>query len=237
AVHLGLSLLCAWLITTLYRDVIPDDVLGNWGFLLGIVIGLPVVLGLVHSEVVAVYLMIASRFGINLNELMAGQSIEDHKGFLRMHIDAEGTLRIYPIKVDKVCRRWVADPRGEAGDPLLRPRNFQLRPRLIQDPIVVAKHDQPETCRPLGREGATTADTLPPSGRTQVHSNPSSGGSSPSCVFIAPRRFRHRSRAACRWVLPPRRIHRGRRHGRGLACRRRAPGTLGSGQEGGGPAR
>ncbi|WP_028849129.1 metallophosphoesterase family protein [Thermocrispum municipale] len=145
AVHLGLSLLWAWLITTLYRDVIPDDVLGNWGFLLGIVIGLPVVLGLVHSEVVAVYLMIASRFGINLNELMAGQSIEDHKGFLRMHIDAEGTLRIYPIKVDKVCRRWVADPRGEAGDPLLRPRNFQLRPRLIEDPVVVAKHDQPET--------------------------------------------------------------------------------------------
>ncbi len=143
AVHLGLSLAWGLLITELYRDVIPDDVLSNWVSFVVILVGLPTVLGLVHSEVVAVYLMIASRFGINLNELMAGQSIEDHKGFLRMHIAADGTLRIYPIKVEKVCRRWVADPDGAPGDPLLRPHGVQLRPQLIEDPVVVTPRDEP----------------------------------------------------------------------------------------------
>ncbi|MGH3467549.1 MAG: metallophosphoesterase family protein [Thermocrispum sp.] len=142
AVHLGLTLFWGLGITWLYRDVIPNDVLSNWVALVLIVLALPAVLGFVHSEVVAVYLMVASRFGINLNELMAGQSIEDHKGFLRLHIDAGGTLRVYPIKVEKVCRSWAADPHGAPTDPLLRPNGFKLRPVMIEDPVVITQRDK-----------------------------------------------------------------------------------------------
>ena len=51
---------------------------------------------LVSAEVVALYLLVASRFGVNVNELFAGQGIQDYKGFLRMHIAADGTLTDLP---------------------------------------------------------------------------------------------------------------------------------------------
>ena len=35
----------------------------------------------------ALYLLVASAFGVNVNELFAGQGIEDSKSFLRLHID------------------------------------------------------------------------------------------------------------------------------------------------------
>jgi hypothetical protein len=144
-VHLALTFGWGVGITWLYIEVIPNDVLSNWVSFLVILVGLPVVLGFVHSEVVAVYLMVASRFGINLNELMAGQSIEDHKGFLRIQVAADGTLRIYPVKLERVCRRWTADPHGAPTDPLLRPDGRELEPTLIEDPVVVTKSDIPVT--------------------------------------------------------------------------------------------
>lgn len=45
------------------------------------------VIGLVSSQVVAAYLLVAGAFGVNVNELFAGQGIEDSKSFLRMRID------------------------------------------------------------------------------------------------------------------------------------------------------
>ncbi|TCB99542.1 metallophosphoesterase, partial [Micromonospora zingiberis] len=68
------------------------------------------VIGLVASQLVATYLLIASSFGVNVNELFAGQGIEDAKGFLRLRIDPDGTLTIYPIVVDRVARRWQVNP-------------------------------------------------------------------------------------------------------------------------------
>ncbi len=45
--------------------------------------------GLVASQLVAAYLLVASSFGVNVNELFAGQGIEDFKSFLRLRIDPE----------------------------------------------------------------------------------------------------------------------------------------------------
>ena len=69
------------------------------------------VIGLVASQLVAAYLLVAGAFGVNLNELFAGQGIEDAKSFLRLRIDPDGTLTIYPIAVDRVSRDWQAQPR------------------------------------------------------------------------------------------------------------------------------
>ena len=49
------------------------------------------ILAVASAEVVALYLLVASRFGVNVNELFAGQGIQGYKGFLRMHIDRDGT--------------------------------------------------------------------------------------------------------------------------------------------------
>lgn len=94
------------------------------------------IIGFVATQVCALYLLIASYFDVNVNELFAGQGIEDAKSFLRMHIAADGTLTIHPIGIDKICRDWVADPDGAPESSWLRPRGT-LTPRRIEPPIVI----------------------------------------------------------------------------------------------------
>jgi hypothetical protein len=133
--HLALSVGWAVAVRALYH-AFPDGVIADWLIFLVVAVGTPVVIGFVDAEVVALYLLVASQFGINLNEVMAGQSIEDHKGFLRMHIDGDGTLTIYPVKLERVCREWVADPNGAPTAPWLRPAE-PLDVELIEAPIKV----------------------------------------------------------------------------------------------------
>jgi len=88
----------------------------------------------VSAEVVALYLLVASRFGVNLNELFAGQGIQGYKGFLRLHIGADGTLTIYPIGLDNASKRWRANPAAALHAPWIEPRK-PLTPHLIEPPI------------------------------------------------------------------------------------------------------
>jgi hypothetical protein len=89
--------------------------------------------GVAAALLVSAYLLIASSFRVNLNELFAGQGIEDYKSFMRLHFAADGTLTIYVIGVDRVSHRWVAQPEGS----WFRPAKA-LRPRLVDQPIVFA---------------------------------------------------------------------------------------------------
>jgi hypothetical protein len=91
----------------------------------------------VAAEVAALYLLVASRFGVNVNELFAGQGIDGHKGFLRLHIGADGALTVYPVGLDRAARRWRANPDAPAHAPWIEPRR-PLRPSLIEPPITLA---------------------------------------------------------------------------------------------------
>jgi hypothetical protein len=139
--HLALSVAWALTIRWLYADVLPDGAAGDWLAFLIASAGTAVVIGFVDAEVVALYLLIASRTGINLNEVMAGQSIEDHKGFVRMHIGRDGTLTIYPVKLAKICRAWRANPAGDPTDPWLLPEQ-PLNAELIESPIRISRMPQ-----------------------------------------------------------------------------------------------
>jgi hypothetical protein len=136
--HLALSAGWALVIRWLYHDVLPGGTATDWVVFLVAAVGTPILIGFVDAEVVALYLLIASRFGINLNELMAAQSIEDHKGFLRLHIARDGMLTIYPVKVDRVCREWTANPKGAPDAPWILPVR-PLTPELIEPPIKVPR--------------------------------------------------------------------------------------------------
>jgi hypothetical protein len=92
------------------------------------------VAAVVSAEVVALYLLVASRFGVNLNELFAGQGIQGYKGFLRIHVRSDGTLTIYPVGLDVANKRWRANPAAPAHAPWIEPRR-PLRARLIEPPI------------------------------------------------------------------------------------------------------
>ena len=94
------------------------------------------IIGFLSTQLCALYLLIAGMFQVNVNELFAGQAIEDVKSFLRLHIAADGTLTIHPIGIDKICRKWVADPSGEPHSPWLRP-DQPLVARRIEAPIEV----------------------------------------------------------------------------------------------------
>jgi hypothetical protein len=92
--------------------------------------------GFVGAEVVALYLLIASSARVNFNELFAGQSIVDSKSFLRLHINTEGELTIYPVAVDRVCRQWTVRPDDPADQPWLQPKK-PIVFKLAEPPVKV----------------------------------------------------------------------------------------------------
>jgi hypothetical protein len=137
--HVALGFGWAELVLVLSRDVLPHGSGSDLVVFLIVMVGTPVVLGFLDAEMVALYLLVVSRYGINLNEVFAAQSIEDYKGFLRLHLSADGTLTIYPIKLPTVCRKWKADPDGAPTDPWLRPDGGALAPELIEAPITIPR--------------------------------------------------------------------------------------------------
>ena len=76
--------------------------------------------GLVNPTIFGTYLLIAlNGFGIHWNEAFSSLRIEDYKGFLRLKIDQNGNLTVYPIVVESV-------PQSDDGE---------LLPRLVEKPI------------------------------------------------------------------------------------------------------
>jgi hypothetical protein len=118
-----------------------QSVAGDWPRTVSLAASIPVsilVTGLISAEVVAAYLLISSVRGAHLNEVFAAQSIEDHKGFARLHIGPHG-VTVYPVGVEKVCRRWNAGPGAEApGEPLLVPGD-PIAPVLVEAPFTVPR--------------------------------------------------------------------------------------------------
>lgn len=112
-----------------------SDLPTPWGTLLAFVLYLPVI-GIIDTWIVGIYLLIASRFGININELHAGLGIDDYKCFLRMHIGTDGALTIYPIGLDRVGREWRATPDAPAPASWIEPTE-PLITHLIEAPVVV----------------------------------------------------------------------------------------------------
>lgn len=89
------------------------------------------------SEAFALFILGTPR-GEVASWAMSGQAIEDHKGFLRIRIAADGTLTVYPVAVDRVCRDWTLEENDDGG---LRPvPEGGLPPlRLFEPPVTVAR--------------------------------------------------------------------------------------------------
>jgi hypothetical protein len=88
------------------------------------------------SFVMGLYLfLMLNVFNRHWNEAFSSLAIEDWKNFLRLKIDATGTLTIYPIGIAKVPRsRRERDRNLQAVEgPALK-----IAPELIEPPIVIA---------------------------------------------------------------------------------------------------
>ncbi len=98
------------------------------------------VAGLIGSYAVALTLAL-SRSRLVHDWQFSAQSIDDRKGFVRLRIDPDGTLVIYPIAVDKVARRWRIAAESLPGRP---PRRVSAAdglpaPYLIEGPVEIAR--------------------------------------------------------------------------------------------------
>jgi hypothetical protein len=89
------------------------------------------------SLLVGVYLLISVNvFGRHSEEAFSGLRVQDFKNFLRLHIGRDGALTIWPIKIERVPRRW-RKRRDEDRTPSRVLPMDTLRPELIEPPIRV----------------------------------------------------------------------------------------------------
>jgi len=81
------------------------------------------------------YLWATNCLGFHGNEGYAPLHHQDLKHFLRLHIDAEGALTIYPIGVDRVGRKWRLCPDAAPQAPWFATDGPAPEPHLIEAPV------------------------------------------------------------------------------------------------------
>lgn len=134
AAHFAAMFYVGWGARVLADQFFPTD-----GFLRSLTAGTVIFTGawIAGSIVMGLYLLISVNvFGRHSEEAFSGLRVEDYKHFLRLHIDASGALTIWPIKIERVPRRWRRRGPSDASlshyvpdDPLIS--------ELIEPPIVV----------------------------------------------------------------------------------------------------
>ncbi|MEV7660310.1 hypothetical protein [Paenarthrobacter sp. NPDC089316] len=92
------------------------------------------------SEAFALYIL-STPSGEVSTWKMSGQSIEDHKGFLRLHLATDGSLTVYPLVVDTICRDWRLDVNDDGAR--LAPEAGLPAIRLLEEPITIARKGTP----------------------------------------------------------------------------------------------
>lgn len=88
--------------------------------------------------------ILPARAGVLAEIQMSAQAIEDYKGFLRIRVDADGTLTLHPVVVDRVCRDWRLEPAPDGAQPKAGERRpvpvGELPvPRLVEAPVVIRR--------------------------------------------------------------------------------------------------
>ncbi len=91
--------------------------------------------GLVGALGLAGYLWATNCLGFHANEAYAPLQVMDFKSFLRLHFDADGNLTVFPIGIDRVCRRWRLASNSAPEARWVEPDGDDVIPRLIEEPV------------------------------------------------------------------------------------------------------
>ena len=96
---------------------------------------------LAGSFIMGVYLLVSLNvFGRHSNEAFSSLAVEDWKNFVRLHINEQGDLTIYPIGIRRVPRKWRK--RAAETGPELEPDPADHRAtaaELIEPPITMKR--------------------------------------------------------------------------------------------------
>jgi hypothetical protein len=131
AAHFAAMLSVIWAAGKLAELLVPPD-----GLVQAAVGGLGVFAGgwVVGSFVVGVYLLVSVNvFGRHSEEAFSALRVEDYKSFLRLHVAKDGTLTIWPLKIERVPRRWRVRRDGDATPSRV----------VAEDPLVVETIEPP----------------------------------------------------------------------------------------------
>lgn len=92
---------------------------------------------IVGSVVMGVYLLVSlNLFKRHANEAFSALAIPDWKNFLRLNIDKNGQLTIFPVGIRRVPRKWK--PSDEARGSIFLPDDPKATPpALIEEPIII----------------------------------------------------------------------------------------------------
>ena len=122
-------------------------------------IGLVWLLGGTYGMIgMAGYLWATGCLGLHGTEAYAPLHHQDHKHVLRLHIQADGSLTIYPIGIDRVGRAWTLSPDAPAHAPWFTPDGHEPEPHLIEPPITIGRAvPASATTTPPSRRGAATS--------------------------------------------------------------------------------
>ncbi|MDQ3676462.1 MAG: hypothetical protein M3401_06605, partial [Actinomycetota bacterium] len=103
-------------------------------------LGLVGLLGAIAGMVgMAGYLWATNCLGLHGTEGYAPLHHQDLKHFLRLHIEADGALTVYPIGVDRVGRKWTLRPDAAAHAPWFAPDGSEPEPHLVEQPIRIGQ--------------------------------------------------------------------------------------------------
>ncbi len=132
--HLGLHILSLSVLATLSRFLFENldasfrvsRYLGSW-----FVAGTGAILGTLVSSFA---FFLADRRGLDHLFLSSGIRSTQYRNFIRMRLDAEETLTVFPIGIDESPKDWAANSDGEGS--WFQP-DRPIQPHLIEDPIVI----------------------------------------------------------------------------------------------------
>lgn len=136
AAHLIGIAATVWAASLAVRTALPD-IDSAWHVALTLLATF-LIYAIAGSEIFALYLLIADRFAVNRTELFASMRIQDRKSFLRLRIHAGGCT-VYPVKVEKVPRKWLLQPDGDPGAPWFEPVGDPPLPELIEPAITISR--------------------------------------------------------------------------------------------------
>jgi len=141
----AIAMVCAALFSTLT----------GWHLLLcGLLVG--VVGGIVGSIIFAAFLfLVFTLFGWNSTEAFSSFRYSGYKNFLRIHV-TEKAVTVYPIGIDKVCRKWRYDHDNASDEASwLKPSTGTIEMRLIEKEFTIPAPPQ--------ENGAKIASDIAPS--------------------------------------------------------------------------
>lgn len=94
------------------------------------------------SIIMGLYLFVSLHFfGRHDNEAFSALKVEDYKNFLRLHIDENKNLTIYPLKIERVPRNWNPFPKGETDERKIEyyTPETKIKVELIEEKPIVIK--------------------------------------------------------------------------------------------------